>query len=122
MRGPATGLGVPPPPYLEMLEKGGDTRNLQAETPGAASSSINTGGGGELILLESRRCRFSSPGSAAGEATPGSGNPKKESQRLLKPHGFVCSRVREKKTTPTALNTLHRVQMHRLRSQRKGRR
>lgn len=99
-----------------MLEKGGDTRNLQAETPGAASSSINTGGGGELILLESRRCRFSSPSSEAGEATPGSGNPKKESQRnagLLKPHGFVCSRVREKKTTPTALNTLHRLQMHR---------
>lgn len=72
--------------YLEMLEEGGDARDLQAEAPGGAAGALDAPGGKRLVQPPGR------PRAGAGrQAAPGGRQPEAEGQgRAGRPGHHGC--------------------------------
>lgn len=62
-------------PYLEVLEEGGDARDLQAEAPGRAARALDAHGRQGLVQPPSRR-----GAGAAGQAAPAGQQPEADGQ------------------------------------------
>lgn len=72
----ARGAGARRSPYLEVLEEGGDARDLQAEAPGGAAGALDAPGRQRLVPPPCSRRRAR----AAGQAAPGGRQPEAQGQ------------------------------------------